>query len=979
MKTISSDTQTRIDKFGGEDPYCLLVIEGLGEILYFADRDTTIDGIEVEGRIMSHGDVKTQTRIDETVRTLGNFAVWNVTLSDNDERLRTLMQTNDIQGVTAKVYFVFEGQALSQATVLISGKIESPPEWAEGDRTLTFDVETPRRLDQIPYSPKESEGLDIDDDAVGNPWPLVYGDAVKDIEATLVKTAPEGVLVETIDQSATSFDVEDADEEFPQETYITIQVGDELMYGRFFGETFQVATRQVDRYPSIAVTGTGAEITVPDGVRAVGSYIEVGDGTFGGATPPRSLQVAYCYKQVGNVCHMWNGSSSFIIKAGYYGRVNRYPYLVSQGARWEHNSGTQVTLIAEDQVVYVANQIPSTAVYRVRAYRQQTDSDAGTSRRVLATVPTSLYTVKLSDSSYNGATTITMDEPLSARGAGWDDTIYVSLKSSVGSNPADIIEDVVTRFTDLTVDPESFATAQDLLRYDPMNFALARQGDALDIAAEIAWQARSAIVQSGDSVKLVYLASRPDQSEVSLSLTDEILAEDGIVESRTPRENVITVMRGLWRKNSAEEEYRKYTVETNVEEYGRREAEYDIFCYQKRSLVKRCIDFWAARRGNVWRIMTCRTFGLEALGVDPYDHVWWSPTGFYAQVPALVFSASTMDEECGLWLQLPIKSGEVTEATEFFTDDPTSGPDTPSIGTGTGEVEIIEAPPPDVIAPPKFPDVTYEAPGVPETVFNVVAIEDEERDAASYDFKKVRVRIVSPEETDANAQIQANTSRIAEIDFLDPDGVNDTLQAEREDLVEDSEQQVGVRDIYVEYSREVTAKNETVSFMLTGDKGTMIEVPGSYGIVTPSNVSGPFIASVSKKPASPAEGTLYADINLASQGGPTGTQEITILGDGSNIEVGDKLLVFRDSFGNYYSAAPGGGGGASMQVVTLDGTKFGTGSQVFNATYQDAEGEDVDVTVTILNINTSATLPSGLKVLATQIDGSWYGQVPLWL
>ena len=973
MKTISADTATRIDAKGGEAPYCLLVLEGLGpNTLYFAERDTTVGGLTVEGRIMSHGEFMLQTRIDESVRTLGSFGVWNVKLSDNDEVLRTHMEGYGLQGLTAKVYLVFEGQTLADATLLLNGKIESPPRWAEEDRSLTFDVESPRRLDQVPYAPKESEGLDIDDDAVGKPWPLVYGDAVKDVPATLVRSAPTGRLIQTIDQTATQFDVEDADEEFPQGEQITILVGDELIQGQFNGETFLVSERRVYREENLIISGNGAILTIPEGKRAVGHWIEVTAGATGTVPAPRSLQVAYCYKQVGQDCYLYAGSPDFTVSAAYRARINKYPYAVSQGAQWEIKSGSQVTLVAENQVVYVANSVPSEEVIRVRAYRQATDSEAGTSRRVLATVPPSLYTVNLSAPNFNDATVIKMDEPLSARGAGWEDTLYVSHKASVGSNPADIIEDVITRFTDLTVDAASFAAARTLLQYDQMNFGIASQFDALDLAAQIAWQARSAVTWTGSVVTLEYLSSRPADGTTVLKLEDTVVAEGSIVESRTPLQNVVTVMRGLWRKHGAEEEVRKYVIENNVAEFGRREVEYNLFCFQKRSMVKRCIDFWAPRRSNIWRTAQVRTWGLEGVPVDPYDYVRWAPTDFYASVPALVFESSILDEETRLWVQLPIKAGETEESDDYWTEDPTSGPDTPSIPAEDPDdvVEIIEAPPPDVIAPPERQD----------QVFAVEAVEHEETNANASDFKTVKVRILSGDEVAAENEQRANLARIAEIDTLDPDGTNGTLQAEKSELETSNIELQTIINQESDDSQEVTGRNDSVTFMRIGDRGTMIKVPGGEYVINAPNATGPFVAQVDVKPASPAKGVLYSDIDVSIQGGPTGQVDIEILGDPSGIEVGDKLLVFRDAAGRYYTSAPGGAGGTTAVVATLTGEKTSTFTQRYKATRDDiAENPENEIIVTILNIDTEATLPNGMKVLAQEVDGVWYAEVPLWL
>lgn len=973
MKTLSSSTQTRIARQGGEDPYTLLMVEGLGETLYFGDRDTVISGLTVQGRIMEHSSTTVSTKIDSTVRTLGVVGTWNVTLSDNDEVLRTLLQSKRLQGVVARVYQVFEGQDLTDATLLLKGTIESAPEWREEDRTLSFMVETPRRLESVPFAPKESDELDVDEEALGQPWPLVYGDAVKDSPAVAIKSAPTGTLVQDIDEQVMSFDVEDADEEFPQGEAITILVGDEYMTGSFSGETFTVTARQVDKATNLEVSGSFGEVILPPGERAAGFYIHVVQGTFGTVPTPPTVMSGYCYRQEGTACSIWDGNTGTPIPAGSRARINRYPNLIADGARWETKGGTQVTLVRDNQIIYVANSIPSTEVFRVRAYRQVTNSDTGYSRRELVPVDPAFYTVNLNSGSYNGATLIRMDEPLSARGSGWEDTIYVSLKSTVGSNPADIIEDVITRFTDLDVDAASFAEVKAVLGFDPMNFGTVDQRDALALAADIAWQCRSAIVWSGETVKLIYLASRP--TTVAADLTDETIRDGSITESSTPSENLITVMRGLWKRHPAEEEFRKYVVESNVDLYGRREVEYEVWAFQKRELVKRCIDFWSARRSNIWRTFQLKNWGYEGLGVDPYDHVQWSATGFYSSVPCLVFESTVDDLHTALWCQTPIKVGETTESDDFFTDTPTTGPDTPNIGSGGTEIEVIESPPPEVLVAPER-DIR---------VFDVVATEDEVSNpnlsGPGTGYKTVEVRLIGTTELEASQQLAANLARIGEIDTtlegLPAGPLATALQEEKATLVNDNLALQSIIDGEEGQSETVRATNREVSFMLAGDRGSMIKVAGGGYIVTPYNASGPFKGTVEVLPTSPAKGKLFSNVAGTLQGGPTEQVDITILGDFSGIELGDELIVHRDSSGVYYAQAPGGGGGVAFRGIVT--------GKVANAVYTaDIYGTDgtvliEDQNVSFLNVGNTEVIPNGYWFIGTKEGSNYYGTVPVWV
>lgn len=958
MRTITTDTQSRINAQSGEECVCILKLILGTETLWLSDRETTEGGILMLPLIQAFSDLKTQVRIDGVDRWLGTVGVINFTLLDEDESLRTRLESTPLQGSAAEVYFAFSGQAQSDWTLLLKGKVQMPGAWGEDDRTLSLTVETPRRDEEVPHTPDVDSG-EVDEQFEGQTWPMMFGDAIRDGRAQQVAEPPTSRLVADTDQDATTFVVEEADELFPQDTQITLQVGDEWITGSFSGEDFTVTTRQVDRVTGSGLSGTGAEINLPIGVRAVGTYIEIKRSIDPASD---SLMVGYCHEQEGQVARIFNGNSSFTISATYSYQINRYPFTPAQGARWTHKGGTTVTQM-DVPAIYVASEVPLSNVIRVRAWRQVTNDDTGYSRRELVTVDPAHYTVTLADSSYRGTTTITFSLPLGARGAGWEDVIYVSAASSVGSNTADIIEWLVENRSDLDVDTASFATVRAQIDKYPMNFTRHVSGDVLDLAADIAWQARCGVTWNGSAVVLRYLSAEP--SSTDLELNNTTLAEGEIIQSATPITDLTTIFVAEWQRDGKDEgDPRTLTYRNNVDLYGRRRKVFDFWAYQKRSLVKKSAAFWAARYSRSWRRMTVGLWGFEALGIDPLDYANWNLSDFYATVAALVLAATVRERDTKLHAELPIEAGTTTQSSDYWTSDSETKPPTPDIPLGQPEIEKVSAEAP--------PAITFSQD--PTNTFSVVAVTNEVSIASSSTFKTVDVRIRGTSEQEISSQIATNLARIAEIDVLDPSGVNAALQAERAALVSENAA-LNLNLMTAEEDGEiVTATNGEVNFMRIGDTGIMVKVPGGGYFVTPDNATGPHIATVTQKPSSPAQGILYGDIASTIQGGPTSEVVIEIIGDGSGIEVDDQLLVHRDASGAFYSIAPGGARRAFMGRVD-EYVSTNVTTQRYLVTLDTGE----QVTASQQLIAPDARLISGTYVtVVKEADDTYSMQVPVW-
>lgn len=974
MRTLTADTLRRLQNPRGENPILVvkLILPG-GGAMWFSDRTVTIDSVRLDGRIMEAGTLETSVKVDGGSRIVGTVGVQSLTLSDNDLALKTLMDTTDLQGTYVSVYHWFGGQTQADLLLLLKGRIEAAPSWNEMDRTLSFEVETPRRLKPVPFAPTESDGLDVDEDLLGRVWPMCFG-TPSDVPACAIKMPPSGNLVQDLTQNgkiqtidgvvtqveSSTFEVDNPNDDFPQDQEVTVRVGNEYITGSFDGNTFTVTERQVDRYTGLNATADGETITLPAGKRAAGYYISVyNTGTL--------VFRGYCHKQVGRLCYIWAASPSWT--GTLEARVNRYPFTPEEGARWVHKGGTPV-VVTNQPVVYVANQLASTSIKRVRAWRQIAhDDQSGYTRRQIVTVDPAIYTVDLSNSDYNGATTITFEERLSDRDAGWDDEIFVTVESSVGSNTADALAHLIDNQTEGSLTAgASFDTVAEQIQNYPSNFAILDQDDVLNLVGSIAWQARCGVTWNGATAELHYLSLEPTTNV--LALTNTSLAEGGIKLSTTAIEDVVTVFNAEWQPNYSDRKPKKIVYQTNIARYGKREQTYRFWIYQRRSLVAKSAAFWAMRRGRIWRLVDAAQWGLEALHVDPLDYVQWDISGFYSAVPALTLSAGMESwENTAVKAMLPIEAGATTQSSNFWTsDDDDEAPAEREYTAGDAEEEIIKAPPPEVMIPAQ----------AEPTVFHVVAVSDEISNPLDADWKKVGVRIKSDAERALDSTINAKNGRIGEINFLDPDGTNGVLQNEKSTLLTDVNDATQEREQEQARGRLVTAQNPSVSYMLTGDEGTALKVGDDY-IVSPVNASGPFIATVTKPPASPAEATLTADVAGSISNGPQGAVEVTGLADISAVKIGDKLLVFRDARGGYFTAGAGVAGTVgAAKVITSTDDKNAVPIGVYLTATDFTADPDLSVSAKMPALASGAIVPAGYFGFAVKLAGQWVFLPPVY-
>jgi len=327
---------------------------------------------------------------------------------------------------------------------------------------------------------------------------------------------------------------------------------------------------------------------------------------------------------------------------------------------WEIRPGDTIRLNTTFTTKYVANAIPSTTIHEVLAYR--TD-DSG--RRRLSNVPSEYFTYDLNELiAGQNATTITLQRPLSFfSDEDWEDDIYVTLTSSVGPNPADILEDLIDRYSNtLSFNAASKAALFTALTKYPMHFCTHKTGNVLSLINELCWQARCGAFVEAAELFVKYLAF--EEAPVFTLDVDNIQLQSASMEL-TKTEALVTKLTADWKVADADFlglgfnlEY-EVTIRNNIPIYGEFEKRYDFFAYNIESLVLKGLLFWAIRYSMIWNYIEVSAH-LDTLELQLYDTITVT-TSFYtglAVVDRISYDLAKSTVSYRLWT--PLRSGEST-------------------------------------------------------------------------------------------------------------------------------------------------------------------------------------------------------------------------------------------------------------------------------------------------------------------------------
>ena len=280
-------------------------------------------------------------------------------------------------------------------------------------------------------------------------------------------------------------------------------------------------------------------------------------------------------------------------------------------------AGSPVLLVDIKESVHIANILPS-QVHYAKAFRETDEGEE------FVEIPEEFYTVRLSNFDAYQVTELVFDPPLSQRGQGWKDQIYVTLTSTIGPNPVDIMTFIIDKYT-----PNSMNSLANDIRSKftafPMHFCVNGRPDANTLLAEIAFHARCALTFRRGQYSLFFLAQEPTvayadglpRALTTISYAD--IDHQTLVLDYTPTEDVVTKMDITWRESYNGVDQR-IILRHNIAKYGVQEEKFDWNSYTTRETVKHTATFWLIRLAKVYRIISFST-PPHLIDLEPLDPV----------------------------------------------------------------------------------------------------------------------------------------------------------------------------------------------------------------------------------------------------------------------------------------------------------------------------------------------------------------------
>ena len=481
--------------------------------------------------------------------------------------------------------------------------------------------------------------------------------------------------------------------DFPQNEEITVKIGEVRFTGTMTGESFLV--RETIHPQSLTIENPECKFIeqAASGVTEesrIGSRGTNDSFTVGGTTSNDSDKGP---KAAPNLEECDNGAGFTVlgVVGGAKASWDYFRTFTSGDFIWLP-PGSEVFLDQNEGAINIVSLLPGT-VTKVAAYRTYGDTS------LLSEVDPSFYTIVTTDFGGYDVVEVRLNTQLSLiEGEVWDDEIFVSFISSIGPNPADIIEWIVERYTDLTVDNASFASVRTDLANYPANFFIKQRPKVLDLVRDIAFQSRCGVFIRDNTIHLVYLSREPNSLK---TLTEDDILPNSFKISHTPTEELQTRHNITWSKGDAQllkdtsiEE--NFVLKHNVPKYGIFEGSYDYSTYNIFELVEKSATFWMIRNATTWKHVEFET-PLVCLNLQIFDCVTISLSQFPTTkviIEETNYNPDTNTISFRAWT--PIRSGESTPYVWAWPSQQLGGAIFPLIADSqvSGDGDPLEVVPP---------------------------------------------------------------------------------------------------------------------------------------------------------------------------------------------------------------------------------------------------------------------------------------------
>lgn len=335
---------------------------------------------------------------------------------------------------------------------------------------------------------------------------------------------------------------------------------------------------------------------------------------------------------------------------------------------WSAKKGTSVKQWnSAIQDKYVANSLPSTEVLSVYAKNSNDE---------LICIPENFYTVNLAETTTvvdeptaTVVTTISFQHPIDS----YDghelnaENVYVTLRSTIGNNTADILAWLINNFTNSIAD-STFTTLRTVLAGYPSDFVINWSSNAIETINQIAFLARCAIVWGPGTASLVYLSPVPEDV---MTLDETNCHFKSLSLSYTETEDIITELIQKYRITFVEDEFPYFAGwKNNIDLFGYKSKTIDNFIYQDTALVGLSSRFWVNRFCQSFKVIRVKAFS-EARCLQVFDCI--KLTFNHATIGTSVDKAivtkveySIQENSVDLELLVPCVAGTNTQYTYFW-------------------------------------------------------------------------------------------------------------------------------------------------------------------------------------------------------------------------------------------------------------------------------------------------------------------------
>jgi len=698
VKTLNAAIAAELAKKQGIEPVCIVEIQWVenGQYIAYSDQEYPEEP-SLRGDILNISTLESVVKLDQS----GQSQSIALSLSDVNGDIKSIIDVSNIHGRTVNVYQWVRGLPLSEKVLLYQGEVNGPIEWNSGDRTMRFEVVTQLANKEVGFSPEQGLFADIPNALVGRAWPIVFG---------LNQNVP-AISLQEIPRTSTLQPVNVPDPTIAKQIAF---VEDQIRHLQGAFQFYILALLQAQF--TCDFDGDQAACAIADSLEQTVANLGVligqaqadlaalkatladqeaeSDGTLtvaDGDKYPQGQTISLIVENTDGSNVQLTGSfsgSTFNIDSStpteyndnlfQPGDVTPYGFtFVQAGATIRVESDTDIRFIAA---------LNRTDVKTVNAFR-------GTGgNRGIATVPTSIYTVEYVALGPFTVTMLNFSQAPKDYNSSFENKIYVTQEDTeIGSNTVDILEWLITTFTDLEIDAASFATVNAQLENYPSHFALLEQWNILELLESILFQSRTVGYVSNNTVYLKYL---PLETSATTTIEDSDVKVGSVRMLSTPTEEVVTKLVANWSDDYALEDEHRYILRHNVPLYGTRERTIDFFIYNIPELVIKSATFWLIRMANVWKRAKFKTY-LNKLEMETFDTVSVELTGdFFATgntkgiVTEVTYDPTANELDCECWL--PVKFGTMdqylfawpsdADVSEFFpqaSEIPLAGSDSP--------------------------------------------------------------------------------------------------------------------------------------------------------------------------------------------------------------------------------------------------------------------------------------------------------------